>query len=107
MARKFVVLKDFTDLEDKRHVYEAGHFYPRDGAELVEARADALASDNNAQKEPLIIEVLVRQEVPESEGEPKLEDLTVDELKAKLDDQKIEYKAKATKQELIALLGGE
>lgn len=100
MARRFVVIKDFTDLEDNRHVYIAGHFYPREGSELDEARADALASVDNAQKEPLIVEVLVKKE-------PKLEDLTVDELKAKLDDQKIEYKAKATKKELIALLGGE
>lgn len=98
--RKFVVIKSFTDLEDNRHVYEGGDFYPRAGAELDEARAEALASEDNAQKKPLIVEVLVKKE-------PKLEDLTVDELKAKLDDQKVEYKAKATKKELIALLGGD
>lgn len=98
--RKFVVIKSFTDLEDNRHVYESGDFYPREGVELDEARAEVLASGDNKLKEPLIIEVLVKKE-------PKLEDLTVDELKAKLDDQKVEYKAKATKKELIELLGGE
>lgn len=70
MTRKFVVIKPFTDLEDKKHVYKAGQFYPRKGTKLEEARADALASDNNVRKEPLIVEVLVK-EATDKKATPK------------------------------------
>ncbi|MEK3887456.1 hypothetical protein [Bacillus sp. FSL K6-3431] len=61
MTRKFVVLKAFADLEDNRHIYGAGKFYPREGAELNEDRADALSSGDNARNEKLIVEVLVKE----------------------------------------------
>lgn len=60
--RKFVVIKDFKDLKDNGYIYRAGDFYPRDGVELDEDRAEELASDKNRRKEPLIVEVLVKQE---------------------------------------------
>lgn len=69
MARKFVVLKDFKDLQDNDHVYRAGHFYPREGVELDEDRAEELASKNNARNEQLIIEVLVKED-PKKEDPP-------------------------------------
>lgn len=69
MARKFVVIKDFTDLEDNKHVYKGGKFYPREGSELDEARADALASVDNARKEPLIVEILVKEEQNQEDNE--------------------------------------
>lgn len=67
--RKFVVLKDFKDLHDKGHIYRAGEFYPRDGVDLDEDRAEELASTNNARNEQLIIEVLVKEE-PKQEDSP-------------------------------------
>ena len=67
MTRKFVVLKAFTDLVDKRHVYNAGDFYPREGVELDEERAELLASADNARKESLIVEVSVKEAVEEDE----------------------------------------
>lgn len=67
MTRKFVVIKDFTDLEDNKHVYKAGHFYPREGAELDDARAADLEFGHNARNEKLIVEVMVK-------SEPKQED---------------------------------
>lgn len=60
--RKFVVIKDFKDLKDNGYIYLAGDFYPREGVELDEDRAEELASDKNRRKEPLIVEVLVKQE---------------------------------------------
>lgn len=60
--RKFVVIKDFKDLKDNGYIYRAGDFYPREGVELDEDRAEELASDKNRRKEPLIVEVLVKQE---------------------------------------------
>lgn len=73
MSREFVVIKAFIDLEDNRHVYKGGHFYPRKGTELDEARADALASNNNVRNEPLIVEVVVREEKDHVEDEQEME----------------------------------
>lgn len=63
--RKFVVIKDFKDLKDNGYIYRAGDFYPREGVELDEERAEELASDKNRRKEPLIVEVLVKEEKQE------------------------------------------
>ena len=85
MTRKFVVLKAFTDLVDKRHIYNAGDFYPREGVELDDERAELLASADNARKESLIVEVSAKESVeveevevsetidkePETDGVPK------------------------------------
>lgn len=60
--RKFVVIKDFKDLKDNGYIYRAGDFYPREGVELDEERAKELATAKNRRKEPLIVEVLVKQE---------------------------------------------
>lgn len=70
MTRRFVVIKPFTDLQDEKHVYSAGDFYPREGTELNEIRAEDLANGHNVRNEQLIVEVMVK-EAPkqDSEGE--------------------------------------
>lgn len=50
----YKVIKDFTDLEDNRHVYRTGDTFPRDGAEVSEERVNALASAKNVRGERLI-----------------------------------------------------
>lgn len=54
----FVVIKAFTDLTDKKHVYKPGDFYPREGTKLDEERAKELASDENSRNETLIVQVV-------------------------------------------------
>jgi len=51
--RKFVVIKDFKDLKDNGYIYRAGDFYPREGVELDEDRAEELASDKKPKKKNL------------------------------------------------------
>lgn len=62
MTRRFVVIKRFKDLEDSNRVYRGGDFYPREGIELDEARANDLASSYNKRGEPLIVEVVTKKE---------------------------------------------
>lgn len=77
MTRKFVALKAFTDLEDGRHVYKAGHIYPREGVELDEERAESLLTTDNKRKEALIVQIAVNEEpepdleAEEADGVPK------------------------------------
>ena len=71
MTRKFVVLKAFTDLVDKRHIYNAGDFYPREGVELDDERAESLLTADNKRKSPLIVQVAVNEEPEEGDGVPK------------------------------------
>jgi hypothetical protein len=68
----YKVIKDFTDLEDNRHVYRTGDRFPRDGVEVSKERVDLLASDKNARGECLI--VLVEESKKEVKAkEPKKE----------------------------------
>jgi len=50
---KYVVIKDFTDLQDKNHIYRAGDKYPRKGKAKNE-RVEELSSSANKLKTPLI-----------------------------------------------------
>lgn len=52
---KYIVLKDFMDLEDSNHIYYAGDKYPRRG-KAKQARVDVLTSTSNKRGEPLIKE---------------------------------------------------
>lgn len=81
----YVVIKPFTDLKDGKHIYKGGHFYPRKGAELNEERAQALASADNAQGEPFIVQVVQ----PEAETPKKVED-EKPEVPEKIEDEKPE-----------------
>ncbi len=50
---KYVVIKDFTDLQDKNHIYRIGDKYPRKGRAKNE-RVEELSSSANKLKTPLI-----------------------------------------------------
>lgn len=49
-------MKDFTDLEDGRHVYREGDKYPRKG-KATKKRIEELSSTKNKRKEAVIKEV--------------------------------------------------
>lgn len=53
---KYEVVKDFTDLNDKNHVYVAGDKFPRSG-KATKARIEELSGKDNKRKEVLIKEV--------------------------------------------------
>lgn len=59
----FVVIKAFTDLQDNKHVYKPGDFYPRKESKLDEKRAKELASADNARNESLIVQVVQPNQV--------------------------------------------
>lgn len=50
---KYVVIKDFTDLQDKNHIYRVGDKYPRKGR-VKNERIEELSSSANKLKTPLI-----------------------------------------------------
>lgn len=52
----WLVVKLFTDLQDKDHLYNEGDPFPREGLEVSEERIKELSSSNNLQGEPLIAE---------------------------------------------------
>lgn len=51
---KYVVVKDFTDLEDDNHVYKENHTYPRNNKKADPKRAEELSTTKNKRKEVLI-----------------------------------------------------
>lgn len=59
---QYIVVKDFSDIQDDRHVYHAGDTFPRMGLEVSAERVAELASDNNKRGEILIKAVRVAQE---------------------------------------------
>lgn len=50
----YKVIHYFEDLQDKKHPYNAGDIYPRDGYLPSEERIKELSSDRNRQHKPLI-----------------------------------------------------
>lgn len=55
---KYVVLHDFTDLQDKNKVYRKGETYPRPtNKKVTKNRIEELSSNKNKRKMPLIKEV--------------------------------------------------
>lgn len=52
----FNVVKMFHDLQDNAHEYNIGDTYPREGYEPSLSRIEELASDQNLQGVPLIVE---------------------------------------------------
>ncbi|MGX5574883.1 hypothetical protein ACWKTS_26615 [Bacillus toyonensis] len=53
---KYVVLEDFTDLQDDNHVYRKGNQYPRKGRTKKE-RVEELSGNDNLRSAPLIKEL--------------------------------------------------
>ena len=84
MAYKAKII--FRDLQDNEYIYQAGETYPREGYEpSIERVAEVLEKGGIEPVEPQ-------------------KELTVKELKAKLDEAGIEYDAKAKKADLEELL---
>lgn len=82
MTKSYVVIKDFSDLEDEGYIYRAGDVYPREGVELDEERTDSLLTTDNKRKTPLIVQIAVDEEPdPEAEEvEPEESDGVPDEF---------------------------
>ena len=59
---RYIVVKDFSDIQDERHVYHAGDIFPRMGLEVSEERVAELASKDNKRGEILIEAIDVEQE---------------------------------------------
>lgn len=53
----YKVIKLFTDLKDKNHLYNVGDTYPREGLKVDEDRIAELAGNENKQGVPLIKKV--------------------------------------------------
>ncbi|MCM3241324.1 hypothetical protein M3598_01080 [Cytobacillus oceanisediminis] len=64
---KYEVVRNFTDLQDDRHIYRVGDKYPRSGRGKKE-RIEELSGTENALKQPLIKEVVEDQETEVKEG---------------------------------------
>ena len=54
----YVVLLDFTDMQDGHHLYRAGDKFPRDGIEVKSERINELKSSANRRGVPLIKKVI-------------------------------------------------
>ena len=54
--KQYIVVKDFSDIQDDLHVYHAGDTFPRMGLEVSEERVAELASEDNKRGEILIAE---------------------------------------------------
>lgn len=52
----YVVIHDFSDIQDKYHQYQAGDKYPRSGLRPKKARIEELSGSDNKRKQPLIKE---------------------------------------------------
>lgn len=59
-SSEYIVLKDFADLQDNKHLYRAGDSFPRTGADVGEERVAELASKRNKCGEALIARVEVK-----------------------------------------------
>ncbi len=52
---KYIVVRDFADLQDESHIYHAGDIYPRKGKPKKERLEELLGSNNRIGK-PVIVE---------------------------------------------------
>lgn len=92
------------DLQDDEFCYYAGAIYPRPGLVVSRERLDELVEKGVI----VAIDGIKAQPVAEeiAEAEEPVEDPTVDEIKAALDDLGIKYSSRAKKAELLELLKG-
>lgn len=81
------VLTDFSDLQDKEHVYRAGDEFPRLGLSVTEERIKELTGFSNRRNRPLI-------ELVKSEDSEKSEKVA-EKLEEKLDENRSESINKA------------
>ncbi len=50
----YIVIEDFNDLEDNKYKYKKDDLYPNKKVEINNERIEALSSENNLLKKPLI-----------------------------------------------------
>lgn len=100
----YTTTKAIRDLQDNDFCYYAGAIYPRPGLVVSQERLDELVEKgvivaiDGIQAQPVAEEV--------AETEEPVEDPTVDEIKAALDELGIKYSSRAKKAELLELLRG-
>lgn len=100
----YTTTKAIRDLHDNDFCYYAGAIYPRPGLVVSQERLDDLVEKgvivaiDGIQAQPVAEEV--------AETEEPVEDPTVDEIKAALDELGIKYSSRAKKAELLELLRG-
>lgn len=70
----YKVIAKFADLEDKKHIYQIGDVYPREGSEPTEERIAFLASDQNKLGTPVIKLVPAKREKKEKPEEQPVEE---------------------------------
>ena len=58
---KYIVTERFADLQDDRHIYNAGDTFPRVGLSVSEERLVELSSSKNRLKRPLLKEVTTNE----------------------------------------------
>ncbi|MGQ7336360.1 HeH/LEM domain-containing protein [Streptococcus suis] len=92
------------DSLDNDQYYYGGAVYPRPGFVVSQERLDelvkkgAIVAVDDIQDQPVVEDI--------AEAEEPVEDPTVDEIKAALDDLGIKYSSRAKKAELLELLKG-
>lgn len=89
------------DSLDNDQYYYSGAVYPRQGLEVTKERLDELVEKGH------IVKIDDESSLPAKEEEkPVVEDPTIDEIKAVLDELGIKYSSRAKKAELLELLKG-
>ena len=63
--KKYVVIEEFTDAQDRKYKYVAGDQFPRDGYKASDARIEELLGDKNRRHRPMIEAVEVADEPQE------------------------------------------
>lgn len=95
----YIVTRNILDTKDNNYFYEAGDAYPRPDMKVSDKRIKELLDKGVIQTD-------------DAEGNTALDnkketDLSVKELKAKLDELGIQYSSRASKDELQSLLDGD
>lgn len=89
------------DSLDNDQYYYSGAIYPRSGFVVAQERIDELVEKGH------IVKIDDDPSLPaQDEERPAVDDPTVDEIKAALDDLGIKYSSRAKKAELLELLKG-
>lgn len=89
----YIVIKAFQDSKDRKHLYQAGDPYPREGYTPDQKRIDFLCDENNPWNQPFI-KLATDTIDPEEEVETEV-DLEVEE------DIEIEEKEKSKRNQKI------
>ena len=91
----YTTTKAIRDLQDNDFCYYAGAIYPRPGLVVSQERLDELVEKGA---------IVAVEDI--AEAEESVEDPTIDEIKAALDELGIKYGSRAKKAELLELLKG-